>query len=180
MIEKGVRSMCITTAATISVVSVCMAGISACFAGAAWWISHEKLRLDLYNRRFDIYSHMLEFYHLLLVWSPTDAEKASHSLQDSPELERAQRVFITASREAQYLFDDASGVHRLLEQMHGDTIAIIGFKRDIGPQFSGPELIAENQKFTERLSRVNASVPMLEKGMEKYLDFHALSVLWWW
>src|ERR1700691_607728 len=91
---------------------------SACFAGAAWWTGREKLRLDIYNRRFDVYSRALDFYQALLEWNPTGSEKTSTSLQDSPELRAMQRAFIKASREAQFLFDDDSGIHRRLEQMH--------------------------------------------------------------
>jgi hypothetical protein len=107
---------------------------------------------------------------------PTDSEKASTSLRESPELEKAQRAFTIVSREAQFLFDDASGVHKVLELMHGDTIAVIGFKRDIGPKLGPPEVIAENQKCDQRQQRIRDSVLLPEKGMKKYLDFHALSV----
>jgi hypothetical protein len=65
--------------------------LSAGVAYAAWWTSREKLRLDLYNRRFDVYSRTLDFYHVLLKWSPTEREKTSVSLQDSPELARNLR-----------------------------------------------------------------------------------------
>jgi hypothetical protein len=165
--------MHITVAVVISVVS-------ACVAFAAWRTSREKLRLDLYNRRFDIYSRALDLLHILETWQPSEQEKNSTSLQQSPDLEKAQRAFTKASREAQFLFDDASGVHKLLEQMHADVIAVIGFKRDIGPKMRGAELAVENQKFTERLSRIYGAAPLLEKGMKKYLDFHALSAWRWW
>lgn len=64
--------------------------------------------------------------------------------------------------------------------MHADVIAVIGFKRDIGPKLRGAELVAENQKFIENLNRVHAAAPLLERGMKKYLDFHALSAWRWW
>jgi hypothetical protein len=165
--------MHITAAVVISVVS-------ACVAFAAWRTSREKLRLDLYNRRFDIYSRTLDLLHILETWNPSEREENSVSLEHSPELVKAQQAFVKASREAQFLFDDASGIHKLLEQMHADVIAVIGFKRDIGPKMRGAELVVENQKFTERLSRIYAVAPLLEKGMKKYLDFHALSAWRWW
>jgi len=169
------RSMCITVPVAISIVSACFAGASACVAFAAWRTSREKLRLDLYNRRFDIYSRALDLLHVLETWNPSESEKNSASLQQSPELEKVQRAFTKASREGQFLFDDSSGVHKVLEQMHGDVIAMIGFKRDLRPKFNGPELIPELQKDNERRQRFLSSFPALEKGMKKYLDFHALS-----
>src|SRR5437764_13744295 len=81
-------------------------------AGAAWWLSREKLRLDLYNRRFDVYNRTLDFYHAL----PDEAEFHAPDVA-VPEIERhrfmegfkeKQRNFIKASREARFLFDDAS------------------------------------------------------------------------
>jgi hypothetical protein len=102
------------------------------------------------------------------------------SLEKFPELVKTQQAFVKAIREAQFLFDDASGVHKLLEQMHADVIAVIGFKLDLGPMLHGAEMVAEHQKFTVRLDRVYAVAPLLEKGMKKYLDFHALSAWHWW
>jgi hypothetical protein len=90
-------------------IALAVSVVSVCFAGAAWWTSREKLRLDLYNRRFDVYSRTLDFYHALLSWEPTELEKAKTSLLDSPELGNTQKSFIKASREAQFLFDDDSG-----------------------------------------------------------------------
>jgi hypothetical protein len=160
--------------------TVVISGVAACVALAAWRTSREKLRLDLYNRRFDIYSRTLDLLHILETWNPSEREKNSASLEHSAELVKAQQAFVKASREAQFLFDDASRIHKLLERMHADVIAVIGFKRDIGPKLRGAELVAENQKFIERLNRVNAAAPLLEKGMKKYLDFHALSTWRWW
>jgi hypothetical protein len=153
--------------------------ISVSFAGAAAWTSREKLQLDLYNRRFDIYSRTLDLLHILDVWNPTASEKAAHSLQDSPELDKALKAFIKASRESQFLFDDDSGIQNQLEQMHSDAIAIIGYKRDIAPQFSGPELMTEHNKFQERLNRLHTAIPLLEGGMRKYLNFRSLYTWPW-
>lgn len=147
--------MCNETAIVISVLSL---GVSA----AVWWVSHEKLRLDLYNRRFDIYSRALDFYHSLLTAGDSDSD-----------LENAQRNFIRASRESRFLFDKASGVHRLLEQMHADASVIIGY-RDEAPKFTGPDLLQYNQKFNESWNRMHAAIPLLEEGMSKYLNFHTI------
>ena len=159
-------------------VALAVSVASLCFAGAAWWTSREKLRLDLYTRRFDVYSRTLDFYHAILEWSPADPGKTSASLQESSELRKAQTAFIKASRESQFLFDDDSGVHKRLEKMHDDTMGIIGYKRDLAPALNGPDLVRANQEFTERWKRVHASIPLLEKGMKKYLDFHSISACW--
>lgn len=147
---------------------------SVCFAGAGWWTNREKLRLDLYNRRFDIYNRTLDLLHALEVWNPTASERASHSLQDSPDLDKTLKNFTKASRESQFLFDDDSGIHKQLEQMHSDAIAIIGYKRDLGPSFTGPDLATASLEHQKRSNQVLKTPPSLEKAMKKYLNFHAL------
>jgi hypothetical protein len=149
--------------------------VSASFASAAWWTNREKLRLDLYNRRFDVYSRTLDFYHALLEWKPTELEKTETSLQDSQALKTTQRNFIKAGREAGFLFDDASGIQKQLEQMHADSIGIIGFRRDLIPKLIGkPEFASENKKCDECWKRLHDAIPSLEQKMSLYLDFHTL------
>jgi hypothetical protein len=94
------------TAQIAMVVSILSFGAAA----AAWWVSREKLRLDLYNRRFDVYLKTLDFWYALSRWKPTDKEILSCNLVDSPELSDSQIAFIKASRESQFLFDDSSGM----------------------------------------------------------------------
>jgi hypothetical protein len=146
-------------------------------AASAFWTSREKLRLDLYNRRFDVYSRALDYAHSLDDWIPTDAERASHSLQDSADLERTKRAFIKASRESQFLFKDTSGVHKLLEQMHADSFGIIGHRRDVAPNLGplGPDALPLCKEFDKRVERFHASIGALEQAMSKYLDFHAVA-----
>lgn len=156
----------------VSLVALAVSLASACVAYAVWRTNRERLRLDLYNRRFDIYSRTLDFYHALLKWSPSETEKMSTSLRESPELEEVQRAFIKASREAQFLFDGESGVHKRLEQLSADAMVIIGYKRDVAPKLDGPESLPENQKFLESWTRVHTAIPLLEQGLSTYLDFH--------
>jgi hypothetical protein len=162
---------------TISFIALVVSVASACFAGAAWWTSREKLRLDLYNRRFGIYSRTLDFYHALSGWLPTELEKKEMSLQDSPELWTTQKAFIKANREVGFLFDDDSGIQQQLEQMHTDSIGIIGFLRDLAPTLLGkPELVLANEGCDQRWKRVHDAIPSLEKKLSEYLDFHTLLV----
>ncbi len=158
----------------IKVVPLVISVVSILFAGAAWWISREKLRLDLYNRRFDIYSRALDLLHALETWNPTTSEINAHSLQDSPDLAKALKAFTKASRESQFLFDDESGIPKRLEQLHSDAIAIIGSKRDAETNLTGEH---RANVATERLTRSNQirKLPdLLEKQMKRYLDFHGL------
>jgi hypothetical protein len=147
------------------------------FAGFGSWLNREKLRLDLYNRRFDIYSRTLDLLHALEVWNPTALEKNAHSLQDSPDLDKSLKAFTKASRESQFLFADDSEIHENLDLLHSAAIALIGFKRDSGPNLNGADLVgafANSQQRSKTLLEIPAK---LEKAMKKYLDFHGLN-LW--
>jgi len=146
-------------------------------AAGAFWTSREKLRLDLYNRRFEIYGQVLDYVHALDDWNPTDAERASRSLQDFTDLKRTQRAFIKATREAQFLFKDESGVHKLLEQMHADSFGIIGHRRDIAPNLgtAGSDALPLCKEFDKKVERFHVSIGALEQAISKYLDFHAVT-----
>jgi hypothetical protein len=86
-----------------------------------------------------------------------------------------QIAFIKASREAQFLFDDASGIHKLLEQAHSDSVWVIGYKRDIAQHPAEPQqmIASYNEKEFHR-QRFDDAIPLLEKKLAKYLDFHSL------
>lgn len=159
----------------VALIALAVSVASVCLAGAVWWTNREKLRLDLYNRRFDVYSRTLDFYHALLEWKPTEREKSETSLRDSPELRTAQRAFIKASREARFLFDAASEIQNQLEQVHSDSIAIIGYLRDFLPKLiGGPMFVTENKKCDECWNRIHSAIPALEQKLSLYLDFHTL------
>ncbi len=162
---------------TVPWVAVAVSVLSAFFAGSAWWVSRETLRLDLYNRRFDIYLKTIDFWHELSDWRPSLEEANSTTLNDSKELRDCQKAFIKASREAQFLFDDESGIQKLLEQMHSDSIGIIGYKRDVVPKLAAQQEMIRTlyDQFLERQQRMDRSIFILEEKLARYLDFHSLS-----
>jgi hypothetical protein len=61
-----------------------------------WFTAREKLRLDLYNRRFEVYLRALDFMQALMMWSSIP-----------PEERQPKRIaFIRATRESRFLFAD--------------------------------------------------------------------------
>jgi len=155
-----------------------VSAISAFASIAAWWVNHEKLRLDLYNRRFDVYRRTLAFYHELEAAEKGPPEQGKTAWVDSPELRQMQLAFISAYRESQFLFDDGSRIFDLLKQMHSDSIGMIGHIRYIIPNVSSLGPIASIDAYNDymsRLHRVEATIPELEKRMSPYLNFHRLS-----
>ena len=58
----------------------------------------EKLRLDLYEKRFAIYMRTLDFFDALVSWKDTEEQKTLIA------------PFYRSYREARFLFPDSSGV----------------------------------------------------------------------
>ncbi|MCR6659566.1 MAG: hypothetical protein NVV72_09540 [Asticcacaulis sp.] len=82
---------------------VAVSGISALIASGALWVTFNKYRMDMYDRRFSIYTATLDLYFAI-----TSDAKA--------DLGDKAKPFIKACRESQYLFDDRSGIYETLEQ----------------------------------------------------------------
>jgi hypothetical protein len=60
-------------------------------------IAREKLRLDLYDRRFEIFSSIFDFYNAMISWTGT------------LEQEEARARFFRAYQESGFLFTRESG-----------------------------------------------------------------------
>ena len=74
----------------------------------AWRVARDKLKLDLYDRRFAIYDAALDFYFL---------KDGQHASSDPETVERIKRKCVRASREARFLFDESSGVAKALDRV---------------------------------------------------------------
>ena len=75
-------------------------------------LQNDKLRLDLYNRRFDLYLRVLALQDVLAGWTGSDREQAV--LAD----------FKRAHREARFLFPPESGVAEAFEQFSNASVNI--------------------------------------------------------
>ena len=62
----------------------------------AAFINAEKLRLDLYNRRFEVYTKTMRLFHALLNLERSYKDGSFSELRDA---------FIISWRESQFLFD---------------------------------------------------------------------------
>lgn len=79
--------------------------------------NREKLRLDLYDRRFGVYAASIDFYHAL---SSYDEANEQH--------QEAHRAFVKAMRESRFLFGQESEIVGILEEMHTRAASIMGYK----------------------------------------------------
>jgi hypothetical protein len=161
-------------------VAIAISVVSASISLASYWTNREKLRLDLYDRRFNIYKRSLDLYTAILKWGPTPQEIQYGVIVAPPYLDKAQKAFVKASFEAQFLFSRESGVPELLKAFGDDAYHIFNFRGSYGPQLAkfNPEgYVEEHKRYAERMRRFMGSMEPLREGMAPFLDFHRYSAL---
>ncbi|GAC1667509.1 MAG: hypothetical protein NVS9B4_23360 [Candidatus Acidiferrum sp.] len=126
-------------------------------------LGRDKLRLDLYERRFAVYERTLAFYHALI--------GSAESLQ-SESFSQLHKDFIKSYRESQFLFKSDSGIFQLLGELHSRAFNVTGFKEH-GKELAGhPEtLMKMNNDATEALSYFSTAIEQLENAIAPYLNF---------
>jgi hypothetical protein len=142
-------------------------------SGAIWWTHRARLQLDLYNLRFRIYVQTLNFHSELQGWSPSANEKASSSLEDSKELNTALKTFVNEITSAKLLFAEDTEIQKLLKTILEDAFKILGYKRDLAPKLTDPELIISQyeQCFFQPLLQLQKSIIELDKLICPYLEY---------
>lgn len=149
---------------TIASVTAAIALIVAVISWQQWMVNRERLRLELYDRRFGVYSKVLEFYQALLSWEGT--EKQCDSINP----------FITAVRESKFLFPDAPAMMALLREF-----SIRGFRTTKHDELidelrrSGDtkeHLLQVAQRRSDDANWILGSLGQLEELIAPYLNFH--------
>jgi hypothetical protein len=129
------------------------------------FISEEKFRLDLYNKRFDIYVRTVKFYQALM---------KSKEAKDDPAFAPLQADFILACRESKFVFGPDSGIYDLLNRLNTASFKILGL-HDM-PKGLPPEQILQNQReLSDALMLWNTRIEPLEDLMAPYLNYHYAS-----
>lgn len=130
----------------------------------ALWVSADKLRLDLYNKRFDIYLRTLKFQEALLRKPKEDGTVAA-----------LQADFMIASRESKFLFGPESGVYDQLRNLLEGSVTIM---QDMSNELP-LEMKLEHQKkhFAAVALWSGPGLETLENLMAPYLNFHRASPL---
>lgn len=144
-------------ATTVSILAVVVAFF-------ALWVSADKLRLDLYNKRFDIYLRTLKFQEALLRKPKEDGTVAA-----------LQADFMIASRESKFLFGPESGVYDQLRKLLEASVTIM---QDMSNELP-LEMKLEHQKkhFAAVALWSGPGLETLENLMAPYLNFHHASPL---
>lgn len=153
-------SVAAVTSIVTSVATVCIAGFVAFIGFHQWRISKDKLRLDLFNRRFDIYLRVLDYFIGL---------SGTHNTPGPPkELE----PFIKAVRESRFMFPQDSEVYQHLEEFRVRTNEVGNYTSSLTILSDMPE---ERAKLTQRqisnTAWLNGAMVTLEDKMKPYMSF---------
>jgi len=119
-------------------------------------VNKNKLKLDLYNKRFEIYTDTLTFYQELI---GEEVSKETH------------KKFISSKEASFFLFSTDKTIYALLEQMHTESFKVIGFKKH-GKELSGSpkHFIESNDSSLKVQAWFTDKIPELREKMSKYLS----------
>ena len=154
---------------TVEGIATVIIAVYVAFIGTFQWITaREKLRLDLYNRRFDVYLNALDFMQALMMWNAIRQE------------ERLQKrvIFIRATRESRFLFADDARILRLLEEFHVRSFKVTGYDEDLKQYMTvmPKETIAAYHEKQSNLEWIMESIGQLETLLTPYLAFRQRAV----
>lgn len=155
-LDLGLKAL---TLVTTTIVAFYVARISR----QQWLTNREKLRLDLYDRRFRIYVPVMEFHKALVVWDGSEEQK---KLVDP---------FIQAFREAKFLFPEHSGIFSFLKEFSEHAFFITNF--DKLKELSSVDPKVFSKQFERRVGSVNWILQSMEPFEEKlgpFLNFHEM------
>ena len=123
----------------------------------------EKARLDLYDRRFAAYTSCLDFYAALIEWKK----------EATPEQIDARRSFFIASKEAQFLFSQESGIPEIMKNIHTSSLKVTSWVEQNERMKSVPELYITSFQASHNflVEDFQTDFKRLEDAIRPYLDF---------
>src|SRR5271166_632205 len=124
-------------------------------------IAAEKLRHDLYDRRFAIIVSIFEYYQAIISWAGTEEQKA------------ARDRFFRAYQEAGFLFKSESRIEAILKELNDDGNKVIGFKEHSDQFRPHPALYLEkfNESTDIQTKKFDDGLRQLKVALRQYLDF---------
>jgi hypothetical protein len=129
-------------------------------------IAKAKLRLDLYNKRFDIYTNAVKLLHV--------TEALEHNKPISEKFDETYRRFIISFRESKFLFNKE--IYDILAVISDSAFKIAHYKEkssQLNNSLPPPSLIFADENIKNQKT-LYESIELLERCMEKYLNFHTL------
>jgi hypothetical protein len=135
--------------------------VSVVIALAALMISREKLRMDLYNRRFEIFRAAVNLRNLHCEeWTRSDAQLEVRS------------AFFRALEEAGFLFKEGSGVIEVLNRMHLASQFIVRHEPPSQPGYPDDE---QRRYVEDKVWITDGSIRELRENIAPFLNFKTLT-----
>ncbi len=135
-------------------------------------VNKNKLRLDLYNKRFEIFVTTLHLYQAVLEFDSSE----EHLESSINEFNLRHRNFIVPHLEAEFLFDNKSGIIELLDEIGERSFGVYQLKkymREYGKQL-GKEVLEPFSRTMDDLKWLNENILEIKKPMARYLNFHKI------
>jgi hypothetical protein len=144
---------------TVPVATVLVAAFVAAITWFQWKTNREKLRLDLYQRRFEIYLRVLDFH--VALWQ-----------QDEPKLDVLHVPFMKASWESKFLFPKESGIYDFLDEYNLRTARVRVYRTPLGAASQGDVSQEERAQLIEDKIWIKDCIGILDEKLGPYLKFH--------
>jgi hypothetical protein len=163
---------------TVAWVAIAVSIVSAAISLASYWTTREKLRLDLYDRRFNIYKNAAELHRSIQEWTfSSDESDEFDDWRDSPKVRKQLAAFRTSALEGHFLFDKESGVPEMLEKMATDAFYLSIWEKYVA--FGGPVTESDERKedLIDRSQSFLAALEPLREKVAPFLNFHSYSAL---
>lgn len=136
--------------------------ISAIFLGYIAWqqmkINKDKLKYELYNKRFEVLTKTIKFYQGVVY-----EKKVSEEIHQD---------FIAAKTAAYFLFSKDKSIYSILDEMHKNSFKIKHFKEK-SQEYAKKDPIyfqKANSEHDELLKWFRNEVPILKGKMRPYLE----------
>lgn len=119
-------------------------------------INKEKLKLDLYNKRFEIYSCTLKF---------------KLELENNQLTSETHQKFIEVKNASKFLFSSDNKIYESLDEIHDKSFKITGFRNESEKLKNHPESIKARQECEEAFKKIQHEFDILNVNLSKYLNF---------
>jgi hypothetical protein len=154
-IELIVRIVPIVTAVATVIVAIYVGWISRQQSRT----NQEKLRFDLYQRRFGIYLRVLDFH--FAIWQ-----------QDEPKLALLHMLFMKAFWESKFLFPKESGIYDFLRDYNVRAARVRVSKSGIEPL--GDITQEARAQLIEDKIWIKDCIDTLDEKLGPYMNFHSI------
>jgi hypothetical protein len=150
-----------TLGLAVPVLTVLIGASVALIAYYQWKTNREKLRFDLYQRRFEVYLRVLDFH--MALWQ-----------QDEPKLDVLHVPFMKAFWESKFLFPRESGIYAFLDEYNLRSAHVRVYRSPLSPASQGDVSQEERAHLIEDQIWIKDCIGILDEKLGPYLNFNSI------